>query len=157
VEWAKQRGGVDAFKERSFKKDTALTQEEKEQKKPFWERTYIVAKQPFKFERKFINDYMKRADFVIKDNESAYFDYKKRALFPRIADNNNKYNEDDAGEELGFIEHNEKQINDLYKTFVGICKQIREDSYRLEHLAPKHLYFFVKLYVKFKEMVPYMQ
>jgi len=99
ADWAQQRGGDDAFNESNPK--NALTHEEKEMNKPFWERTYIVASQPFKFDRKFINDYMKRADFLIKDNESSYRDYKKRALFPKISENKHK---DDAGEELGFIE-----------------------------------------------------
>jgi len=48
-------------------------------------------------------------------------------------------------------------INDLYKTYVSICKQIREDSYNLKHMPHKQLYFFVKLYVKFKGLIPFMQ
>ena len=41
VEWATARGG-DAFNEANYKKDTDLTEEEKEMKKPFWTRTYWV-------------------------------------------------------------------------------------------------------------------
>ena len=124
VDWAKRRGG-NAMAEAGIKKDT---QEEIEMKKPFWERTYIVGKRQFRFDRNFINDYMKRADVLIRDNENAYHDYKKRALFPKIADNISRNRKDSVTEELGFIESREKEIKDLYKTFVSICKQMRKES-----------------------------
>lgn len=40
IEIAKRRGGLDAINEANFKPDYLLTDEEKEAKKPFWERTY---------------------------------------------------------------------------------------------------------------------
>ena len=79
------RGG-DAFNEANYKKETELTEEEKEMKKPFWTRTYWVGTKQFRFDRKFINDYMNRADALVKDNEKAYHDYKKRELFPKISE-----------------------------------------------------------------------
>lgn len=157
VDWAKQRGRG-ALEEGVTKKDTSLTQEEiEEMKKPFWERTYKVGKRPFRFDRKFINDYMKRADVLIRDNENAYYDYKKRALFPNISDNTSKNRKDAATEELGYIESREKEIKDLYNTFVSICTELRNESFRTKDMAPMQLDYFVKLYVKLKEMVPYMQ
>jgi hypothetical protein len=85
VEWAIKRGG-DAFNDANNKQDYELTEEEREMKKPFWTRTYFIGTKEFRFDRKFINDYMQKANVMVKDNESAYHDYKKRALFPKITD-----------------------------------------------------------------------
>ena len=65
---------------------------------------------------------MKRADFLIKDNESAYHDYKKRALFPKINETKQAYlkAEDKGREPLGFIESKEKELKDIYKVFVEV-------------------------------------
>lgn len=82
---------------------------------------------------------MKRVDFLIKDNETAYFDYKKRALFPKVSDNSQKYLQEkgEEGKEMGFVEYHEKQLRDLYMTFVDICKQMRDDSYKTRGMSLK--------------------
>lgn len=69
-----------------------------------------MTSEPFRFEKKFVNDYMKRVDFLIKDNESAYHDYKKRSLFPKVSDNSQKYLQAkvEEGKEMGFVEYHEK-------------------------------------------------
>ena len=138
VNWAAKRGG-NAFNEAANKKLEDMTEEEKEQMKPFWERTYFTGSQPFKFTKKFINDYMKRADHLIKDNESAYHDYKKRALFPKINEKKQAYlSEKDKGKKpLGFIEQKEKELRDIYKVFLEISKQVRDDSYKLGRMDKK--------------------
>lgn len=55
-------------------------------RKPFWTRTYFVGKHEYRFDRKFIDEYMTKANVMVKDNESAYHDYKKRALFPKLTE-----------------------------------------------------------------------
>ena len=87
VEWAKKRGG-DAMNSSVQKDETKMTREELEMRKPFWTRTYFVSGKEFRFNRKFINEYMEKASVLCKDNESAYFDFKKRSLFPKISDSN---------------------------------------------------------------------
>ena len=105
VEWAKKRGGDDAFNELKRKGENQMTEEEKEMSKPFWTRTYFVGKQEFRFDRKWVNDFMKRPDIYVKDNESAYFDYKKRALFPKATETKKAYMKPgEERKELGFIE-----------------------------------------------------
>ena len=85
VDWAIKRGG-DAFNQIKRKPLELCTEEEKEMQKPFWTRTYYTGRQQFRFDRKFINDYMQRVDVHVKDNAQAYHDYKRRALFPKISD-----------------------------------------------------------------------
>ena len=43
VDWAAARGG-DAMNEGAYKKESEMTEEEKEQLKPFWTRTYMTGK-----------------------------------------------------------------------------------------------------------------
>ena len=57
IEWAIKRGG-DAFNKIKRKPIEYCTEEELEMRKPFWTRTYYTGKQEFRFDRKFINDYM---------------------------------------------------------------------------------------------------
>ena len=57
---------------------------------------------------------------------------------------------------MGFVEFKEKQIQDMYDLFLTVCKQIREDSYSARQMPPKQQESFVKLYVVFKELVPFM-
>ena len=64
-----------------------MTEEEKEERLPFWAKTYMVGKKEFRFERKFIDKHMNNANALINDNASAYHDYKKRELFPKMSDN----------------------------------------------------------------------
>ena len=86
---------------------------------------------------------MNRADALVKDNEKAYHDYKKRELFPKISEqahlnNTNtqrqspgRKNKADMGskaaatknvEPMGFVEFKEKQIQDMYDLFLVVCK-----------------------------------
>ena len=88
---------------------------------------------------------MNRADALVKDNEKAYHDYKKRELFPKISEqahlNNTstqkqspgRKNKNDKGsiskaaatkniEPMGFVEFQEKQIQDMYDLFLVVCK-----------------------------------
>ena len=44
----------------------------------------------------------------------------------------------------------------MYDLFLVVCKQIREDSYNARQMPPKQQESFVKLYVGFKELVPFM-
>ena len=85
VEWAKRRGG-DAMNQITKKPESEMTREELEMRKPFWTRTYFFGEKEFRFDKKFINQYMESADTLVKDNESAYYDYKKRSLFPKLTD-----------------------------------------------------------------------
>ena len=55
-------------------------------RKPFWTRTYFNGKQEFRLDRAFINEYIMGVNRIIADNEKAFHDYKKRALFPRVSD-----------------------------------------------------------------------
>ena len=41
--------------EGAYKKESEMTEEEKEQLKPFWTRTYMTGKQEFKFKPEFID------------------------------------------------------------------------------------------------------
>ena len=87
VDWAVKRGGG-ALNDAKTKKEEELTEEEREMRKPFWARTYFIgaSKREFRLDRDFINAYMQRASHMVKDNESAYHDYKRGRLFPRIMD-----------------------------------------------------------------------
>ena len=87
VDWAVKRGGG-ALNDAKTKKEEELTEEEREMRKPFWARTYFIgaSKREFRLDRDFINAYMQRASHMVKDNESAYHDYKRGRLFPRITD-----------------------------------------------------------------------
>lgn len=44
VDWAKKRGGAEAFNDAADKDKALMTREEKEMLKPFWTRTYFVGK-----------------------------------------------------------------------------------------------------------------
>lgn len=63
-----------------------MTEEEREMRKPFYARTYRVGKQEFRFDPKFIDQHLNNANALVKDNESAFYDYKKRSLFPKVSD-----------------------------------------------------------------------
>ena len=122
VEWAIRRGG-DAFNDANLKGSDELTKEEKEMKKPFWTRTYFIGTKEFRFDRRFINEYMQNANVMVKDNQSAYHDYKKRALFPKISDKSQAFmkNKSSTGQSMGFVEYQEAQIKELYDLFVTLC------------------------------------
>ena len=125
VEWAVKRGG-DALNDASAKDQALLTEEEKEMRKPFWTRTYFVGKQEYRFDRKFIDEYMSKANVMVKDNESAYHDYKKRALFPKMSEPSQAHMQQSKnkgdGKEMGFVEYQESKIIELHNVFVQICK-----------------------------------
>ena len=91
MEWAIKRGGDAMGQTSQGPKRAELTEEEKELRKPFWTRTYYSGKQQFRFDRKFINEYMQRVNVFVKDNEQAYHDYKKRSLFPKLTDQSHAF------------------------------------------------------------------
>jgi len=80
VDWAKARGG-DAMNEGGRQQLKEMTDEEK---KPFWTRTYVTGTKEFRFDPNFIQDYVNKATNLVNDNTSAYYDYKKRELFPKV-------------------------------------------------------------------------
>ena len=123
VEWATKRGG-DAFNQSKKNKTQGQADQDNELRKPFWTRTYVIGKREFRFERKFINEYMKRVDVFVKDNGQAYHDYKRRALFPKISDTTQAFQQakGDDGEGIGFIEYQEAQICELYNIFSTVCR-----------------------------------
>ena len=59
VDWAVRRGDG-ALNDAKTKKETELTEEEREMRKPFWARTFFIGanRREFKLDRKFINEYM---------------------------------------------------------------------------------------------------
>lgn len=75
VEWASKRGG-DSMNDTGKKHKGKLTEEEIENKKPFWARSYYVGTKEFKLDPAFIDEYMERPNFILKDNKEAYLEYK---------------------------------------------------------------------------------
>ena len=57
---------------------------------------------------------------------------------------------------MNFVEFEEHQTNKMYKLFLTISKQIRDDSYKVQMMKPSDQEFLIKLYVRFKDMLPYM-
>lgn len=158
VDWAIKRGG-DAFNQIKHKPIEQCSEEELEMRKPFWTRTYYTGKQEFRFDRKFINEYMQRVDVFVKDNQQAYHDYKKRSLFPKISDKTQAFQQSkgETGEEVGFVEYEEGKIREMYDIFRVVCLQVRQDSYELRRMPQKEQEFFVKLYRTLNKMLVYME
>ena len=44
----------------------------------------------------------------------------------------------------------------MYAIFVSVCRQIREDSYQVCEMDAKQQEFFVRLYDRFKDLLPFM-
>lgn len=44
----------------------------------------------------------------------------------------------------------------MYGIFVSICQQIKEDSQNVEQMDAKQREFFVRLYHRFKDLLPFM-
>ena len=80
---------------------------------------------------------MNNANALVKDNQSAYHDYKKRALFPNISDSDQAHlrTMNRLGEPMGFVEYQEHKIKEIYQLFITVCKEIRSDSYKTRSLS----------------------
>ena len=66
---------------------------------------------------------MQRVNVLVKDNEQAYHEYKRRALFPKITDNTQAFQQAKAdGAGMGFVEYQEAQIRELYDIFVSVAQ-----------------------------------
>ena len=61
---------------------------------------------------------------LVKDNEQAYHEYKRRSLFPKITDNSQAFQQakGSGGEAMGFVEYQEAQIKELYDIFVSVAQ-----------------------------------
>ena len=123
VDWAKQRGG-DCWNDAKEKPIDLMTEEEKDMRMPFYERTYHIGKQEFRFDPKFIDQHMNSANKIVKDNPSAYQDYKKRALFPKKTDRDQEHlrTMNRHGLPMGYVEFQEHKIKEIYSLFVTVCK-----------------------------------
>ena len=82
-EWAKKRGGVEAFGAMKDIRKDEVGASAAEKKKPYWKRTYQFAGQDVKLETKFIESKVLEASYVADGNAAAYLDHKRGALFPR--------------------------------------------------------------------------
>ena len=83
VEWAKSRGGLEAFNQLSGKGEDQMTKEDREMTMPFWRRTYMCNGKEYYLDPIFVNASACNIEFAVRDNPSAYQAYKKRELFPQ--------------------------------------------------------------------------
>ena len=61
------------------------------------------------------------------------------------------------GQQLGFVEHEEAKIREMYDIFRAVCLQVRQDSHELRRMPTKEQEFFVKLYRTLNKMLVYME
>ena len=103
-----------------------------EEKKPFWTRTYYTGSKEFRFDPNFIQEYVNRATVLVNDNQSAYYDYKRNELFPKVQNQHEqKQFIKEKGRPMNFVEFEEYLTTKTYKLFLTITKQLRDDSYRV--------------------------
>ena len=67
---------------------------------------------------------MNNANAMVKDNESAYYDYKKRSLFPKMSDPDQEHlrTKNRFGKTMGYVEFQEHKVKEIYMLFLTVCK-----------------------------------
>ena len=58
---------------------------------------------------------------------------------------------------MGYVEHQEAQIRELYDIFRKVCIEARHDSYAMRKMTLQEQELYIKLYRTLKKMLNYME